>query len=230
MSYRGKKLLKIMQNANNYNNFVINLILKSIVDKNFKTLDFGAGYGFFANLLRKSGVSNIKCVEIDEELSEHCKNLDFFVFKNLHDIENNSYDFIYTLNVLEHIRDDKAVLLALKAKLKKEGKIFIYVPAFKLLYSSFDKKIRHCRRYKKEDLIPFLENNGFEILNAKYVDSFGFFLALIYKFINKNDGEINMLSVKIFDKILFPVGRIFDKIIFEKFLGKNLIVEAKLIQ
>lgn len=231
MSYRGKKLLKILQNAHNYNNFVVNLILKSMDNKYLNILDFGAGYGFFANLLReKTGgtIKNITCVEIDEELSEHCKNLDFFVFNNLCEIENNSYDFIYTLNVLEHIRDDKAVLLELKAKLKKKGKIFIYVPAFRFLYSSFDLKIRHCRRYKKEDLVPFLKDNGFEILNAKYFDSAGFFLAFIYKFINKNDGEINMLSLKIFDKILFPLGRIFDKIIFENYLGKNLIVEAKL--
>ncbi len=228
MSYRGKKLLKIMQKAQNYNNFVVNLILKSMEIKDKKTLDFGSGYGYFAELLRKKGVGNINCVEIDEELGEHCKSLDFIVFDDLKKIEDDSFDFIYTLNVLEHIEDDKSVLLLLKNKLEKGGKIFIYVPAFQALYSSFDAQIGHFRRYRKNDLVPFLEQNGFELIQAKYVDSFGFLLALIYKIFNKNDGEINMLGLMIFDKILFPLGLIFDKITFGKLFGKNLIVEARL--
>jgi len=232
MSYRGKKLLQIMQKAKNYNNFVVNLILKSMgnpterADK--KILDFGSGYGYFAELLRVKGVANINCVEIDEELNEHCKNLDFIVFEDLNKIDNNSFGFIYTLNVLEHIEEDKAALLLLKSKLDNDGKIFIYVPAFKCLYSSFDKQIGHFRRYRKADLVPFLQQNGFDVLEAKYVDSLGFILALLYKFFNKNDGEINLLGLIIFDKFLFPIGRLFDKITFGRLFGKNLIVEAKI--
>jgi len=228
MSYRGKKLLQIMQKAKNYNNFVVNLLLKSMENKNKKILDFGAGYGYFAQLLKGKGVCNIHCVEIDEELNEHCKNLDFVVFDDLNKIDDKSFEFIYTLNVLEHIEDDKSALLMLKNKLGNSGKIFIYVPAFQVLYSSFDKQIGHFRRYKKDDLVPFLQQNGFEVTQAKYVDSVGFILALIYKFLNKNDGEINLLGLIIFDKILFPVGRVFDRLTFGKLFGKNLIVEAKL--
>ena len=228
MAYPGKELLQIMKNAKNYNNFVVDLLLKSMEKTYLKTLDFGAGCGCFADLLRKNGVCNICCVEIDEELGEHCKNLDFNVFDDLNKIDDNSFDFIYTLNVLEHIEDDKAALLLLKNKLEKDGKLFIYVPAFNLLYSSFDKQIGHFRRYQKEDLVPFLEENGFEIIQAKYADSMGFILALIYKFLNKTDGEINMLGLIIFDRILFPIGLIFDKFSSGKFFGKNLIVEAKL--
>ena len=228
MSYRGKQLLQIMQNAKNYNNFVVNLLLKSMGAKTKKSLDFGSGYGYFAKLLREKGIENINCVEIDEELNEHCKNLDFVVFDDLKKIDDNSFEFIYTLNVLEHVEDDKSALLLLKNKLQSGGKIFIYVPAFQVLYSSFDKQIGHFRRYRKDDLAPFLEQNGFEVTQAKYVDSMGFVLALIYKFINKNDGKINMLGLIVFDKILFPIGRIFDKLTFGKLFGKNLIVEAKL--
>lgn len=215
-----------MQKAKNYNNFIVNMILKSMGDKDGKILDFGSGYGFFADLLRKKGVSDINCVEIDEELNEHCKNLDFIVFEDLNHLENNKFNFIYTLNVLEHIEEDKKALLLLKDKLVKNGKLFIYVPAFQVLYSSFDKEIGHYRRYTKKDLTKFLEENGFEIQTSKYIDSFGFILALIYKFINQNNGEINLLQVVIFDKFLFPIGRIFDKLTRGAFFGKNLIVEA----
>ena len=227
MSYRGKELLRIMQKAQNYNNFVVNLILKSMGDKTKTILDFGSGYGYFAELLRKKGVSDITCVEIDEELNEHCKSLDFIVFKDLDEIENAKFDFIYTLNVLEHIEDDKKALLLLKDKLKENGRLLIYVPAFQMLYSSFDKQIGHCRRYIKEDLTEFLKGNGFEIKTAKYCDSVGFVLALLYKLINKTNGEINSSQMIIFDKILFPIGRIFDRLTKGKLFGKNLIVEAK---
>lgn len=227
MSYRGKELLKVMQNAKNYNNFVVNLLLSSIDDKNQKILDFGAGYGFFASLLREKGVGDISCVEIDEELNEHCKNLDFIVFDDLNKIQDGTFDFIYTLNVLEHIEEDKKALLLLKNKLKKGGKIFIYVPAFNCLYSSFDKQIGHYRRYRKEDLVPFLTENGFEIKKADYVDSIGFALAMLYKFLNKKNGKINLFGLVVFDKILFPIGRLFDCLTKGKLFGKNLIIEAK---
>lgn len=228
MSYRGKELLQIMQKAKNYNNFIVELLLKSLNDKNKKVLDFGAGYGYFAKMLRAKGVSDITCVEIDEELCEQCKSLDFIVFEDLNHLENDCYDFIYTLNVLEHIEDDKKALLLLKEKLHKDGKLLIYVPAFQSLYSSFDKQIGHFRRYKKEDLVGVLEENGYEVLYARYMDSVGFLLALLYKYINKSQGNINSLQVKIFDTILFPIGRIFDKITKGALFGKNLVVEARL--
>jgi SAM-dependent methyltransferase len=227
MSYRGKKLLQIMQKAHNYNNYVVNLLIKSIDNKK-KILDFGAGYGYFAKLLREKKDLNITCIEIDEELNHHCQNLDFTVFEDLEHTDDEKFDFIYSLNVLEHIENDKEILLLLKNKLNENGKIFIYVPAFKILYSSFDKKIGHFRRYRKKDLTSFLSQNGFEILNAKYIDSFGFFLALAYKIFNIGEGEINLFQVFIFDKFLFPLSLLLDKVTFGLFFGKNLVVEAVL--
>lgn len=151
-----------MQDAKNYNEHIINLLLNSLSNKEASVLDFGAGYGFFANMLRERGVKNIDCVEIDEELKEHCEDLDFTVFNDLGHIDEKKCDFIYTLNVLEHIKNDKKVILNLKSKLKDNGKLFIYVPAFQLLYSNFDKEIGHCRRYTKNKIIKFMKENGFE--------------------------------------------------------------------
>lgn len=229
MSYRGKKILQLMQKAKNYNNFIVDMIYDSIGSKDKHCLDFGAGYGYFASLLREKGIPDITCVEIDEELNKCCKNFDFIVFDDLNQLENNKFDFIYTLNVLEHIEDDKKAILLLKDKLKQNGKLFIYVPAFQILYSSYDKQIGHYRRYAKSDLTDFLTQNGFKIQTSKYIDSFGFILALLYKFINRKDGELNLIQVVIFDKFLFPIGNFFDKLTNGMFFGKNLIIEASLV-
>ena len=228
MSYKGKKLLRLMRKARNYNNFIVDMILKSMENQGKNCLDFGSGYGYFAQLLRRKGGCNITCVEIDEMFSDRCKKLDFEVYDDLDKLENNQFDFVYTLNVLEHIEDDKKTLLLLKNKLNKNGKLFIFVPAFQILYSSFDKQIGHYRRYVKSDLVGFLEENNFEIKTSKYMDSFGFVLALGYKLFNIKNGEINLFQILVFDKILFPIGRIFDRLTMGKLFGKNLIIEAKL--
>jgi len=228
MSYRGKELLRIMKKAQNYNTFVANTIITSMADKNKKVLDFGAGYGFFAELLRKKGVSRITCIEIDEELNEHCKNLDFIVFNDLNALEPKSFDFIYSLNVLEHIEEDEKTLSLLKDKLNENGKILIYVPAFQCLYSSFDKQIGHYRRYEKKTFTLMLEAVGFDVQSAKYIDSVGFMLAFLYKLINKKDGQISSIQIEFFDKLLFPISRIIDILTRGSLFGKNLIVEARL--
>ena len=231
MSYLGKDLLQIMQIAKNYNKYIVNLIIKSAGKQNIETkkiLDFGSGYGFFANLVRKQGAKNIQCVEIDEELKNHCKSLDFEVFSDLDKVEDNQFDFIYTLNVLEHVEDDEKALIELKNKLKRDGKIFIYVPACQILYSTFDKKIGHHRRYCKNKLPKMLEDIGFTLNYVKYADSVGFLLALLYRILRIEDGKITPAQMKIFDTLLFPISRLLDKITLGKLFGKNLIIEAEL--
>lgn len=226
-AYGGKEFLKIMQKADNYNNFIIKTLLNSLQDKNKKVLDFGSGSGHFAELLRAKGVKDLTCVEIDKEFCERSRKLGFKVFEDLNEIDDSGYDFIYSLNVLEHIEEDKKSLLLLKNKLNKNGKLLIYVPAFPSLYSSFDKQIGHLRRYRKEDLVDFLQENDFKVLNAKYTDSIGFLLAHLYKHLSKNQGIINSLQVRIFDKLLFPIGKVFDKVTKGTLFGKNLIIEAQ---
>lgn len=52
-------------------------------------------------------------------------------------------------------------------------------------------------------------------------------LVLLYKLMD-NSGEINPLSLKIYDKYLFPISMMMDKITFGKLIGKNLMIVARL--
>ena len=105
---------------------------------------------------------------------------------------------IYTLNVLEHIEDDAQSLKILHSKLAPEGKIFIYVPAFMLLYSDFDKKIGHFRRYVKADLRNKLVAAGFKIERGEYVDSGGFFAWMLLKLVGRNNSEPDRAMIKLY--------------------------------
>ena len=54
--------------------------------------------------------------------------MDFRTFKDINEIADNSFEFIFAMNVLEHIEDDRAMLCRLGEKLKKGGKLLVYVP------------------------------------------------------------------------------------------------------
>ena len=130
--------------------------------------------------------------------------------------------------MLEHIDNDTEILLKLNKKMMPNGVLCIYVPAFPILFSIFDKSIGHFRRYRKKDLIYKLEKTGFEILKADYVDSLGFLLVLVLKFSNliKKTVESDK-SFSIYDRFGFPISRILDRLGGKFLFGKNILVVAR---
>ena len=221
--YTGVEELDVMRLAKNYNYFLLSLVLKSAGEvKNL--VDFGAGTGTFALELRQKG-KFVTCIESDAGLRERLKSNDFVVFENFERIQDNSADFVYSLNVFEHIEDDQFVMNELYKRLKPGGRAFIYLPAFQVLYSSMDKKVGHYRRYNKKMLSKLVKDAGFKINDLRYTDSVGFFVSLLYKYIGNDIGDINPKALMIFDKFLFPINRVSD-LVFGRFLGKNVFVEV----
>ena len=102
----------------------------------------------------------------------------------------------------------------------------IYVPANQILFSALDEKVGHHRRYSKKSLISLFTSENLEIKNIEYVDSVGFFAALIYKTFGNSNGNLSVKSVKIYDRFVFPLSRWIDKFT-NSFLGKNLLIEVK---
>ncbi|OAV67579.1 bifunctional 3-demethylubiquinone-9 3-methyltransferase/ 2-octaprenyl-6-hydroxy phenol methylase [Bacteroidales bacterium Barb6] len=224
--YTGTDLLELMQKAVNYNAFLASLILKQQVPTSGKILDIGAGIGLFAGTIRENGY-NVHCLEPDLFQANLLKGSRFEVSTNINELADGSFDFIYALNVLEHIENDREELLLWAKKLKKGGKLLIYVPAFHLLYSSMDKKVGHFRRYRKKDLTEKIIHAGLvPVCNAKYADSLGFFVTLLYKLINKSDGDVNENSLIFYDRVLFPLSRLGD-FFFNRLFGKNVFIIAE---
>jgi hypothetical protein len=127
--------------------------------------------------------------------------------------------------VLEHIENDHDAVSTLGAILKPSGSLLLYVPAYQLLFSSMDRKVGHFRRYRRNQLIRLVEANGFTVKRAEYVDSLGFLAALLYKLVDKGEGQINRTSLVLFDRFVFPLSRLCDRI-FRLWFGKNLMVYA----
>ena len=223
-AYNGSDNLKIMAEAKNYNRFLIKQIIKYHLNDNVM-LDFGAGLGSFSLPLIKMGV-RILCIEPDPKLSEKLIKHGLKVFSCIDNITDEFIDYVFMLNVLEHIKDDVGILKNLYNRIESNGTLFLYVPAFNILFSSMDRKVGHLRRYTKSSLIPLVQEAGFIVQKAVYVDSIGFGISLLYKFFGTPKGDLNPSEIKFYDSVIFPVSRFFDRLFLQNFLGKNLLVIA----
>lgn len=143
----------------------------------------------------------------------------------LDEVPDASMDFIYSLNVLEHLEDDAGALRNLHSKLRPNGTFFLYVPAFDVLFSSMDQKVGHFRRYGKGPLRALMEAVGFVVDKAVYADSLGFPISILYKVIGSRHGDLNPRTIRMYDRMIFPVSLVLDRV-FRRFLGKNLMVVA----
>ena len=157
LEYTGTDNLEVMQKAENYNGFLVSLIMLQQPPIAGKMLDIGAGIGLFAEAILQKGY-NIHCVEPDARQASVLESKGLTVNASIDEIADESFDFIYAFNVLEHIENDRQELGLWAKKLKQGGKLLIYVPAFNLLYSSMDKKVGHFRRYRRRQLSRMVVN------------------------------------------------------------------------
>jgi len=225
VQYPGTELLDNLEYATNYNDFIHRFLVK--YSKECQTiLDYGAGTGYFAQRNRKIG-KKVTCLEVDQTLCERLEKEKFEVIQQLS--LKNHFDFVYSLNVLEHVENDKEILKVIWDSLKDKGGLFLYLPAFPILFSSMDKKVNHLRRYNKKHLIKLVKEQGFEICLCRYADSLGFFITLLYKIGGSKTGEISKTQILIYDKVVFPISKAIDMIV-SRFLGKNIVLYAKKIQ
>lgn len=223
LKYTGVDILHALEEATNYNALLVDLVLRS-ADGRRRMLDFGAGIGTFAKLLRTQG-NDIVCVEFDAYLASALARQGFPTFRTLDEVRNGSFEFIFALNVLEHIEDDRTVLESLGAKLTKNGRLLVYVPAFQCLWTSMDDKVKHYRRYRRTDLASLTHSAGLSVRESRYMDSLGFFATLAFKILANEPGHLSPRAVRLYDRFLVPLSRILDSFVGRLF-GKNVYVVA----
>lgn len=220
-------LLKGEEDLKNYNSWIVNKFIKNAPEqKDLKVMDFGAGVATLAEIYFRSTGIKPECVELDPAQREIIEQRGYKAHSGLDQL-TGKYDLIYTSNVLEHIEDDVKTLVSIKSKLSKTGTLVIFVPAFKVLWSSMDDRVGHCRRYSKVMLAEKLAASGYTIKFIRYCDSVGFALTLLFKYIGNKSGEPSSASLRVFDIFLLPISKLVDVLIFGIF-GKNLIAIASL--
>jgi SAM-dependent methyltransferase len=222
--YTGTENLEVMKEARNYNRFLIDMVAR-LARPGDRIVDFGAGIGTFALPMAEQG-HGVVCIEPDRAQSGRLAAQGLEVLPDIAVLPDDSVDYLYTLNVLEHIADDGAAVALFQRKLKPGGRLLVYVPAFQILFSSMDRKVGHCRRYRRGGLVRLLKANGFTIERARYADCIGFAAALVYKLLDRGTGKIDKTPLIVYDRFLFPPSRALDRLL-GRCLGKNLCVIAR---
>jgi SAM-dependent methyltransferase len=83
------------------------------------------------------------------------------------------FDSVVMINTLEHIPDDVAAVRSMAGHLRPGGRLVVYVPALNGLYSDFDRKVGHCRRYSKPMLRAVMGEAGLAVAELRYVNLLG---------------------------------------------------------
>jgi SAM-dependent methyltransferase len=222
--YTGTDNLEVMTEAVNYNRFLVDLVVASARPGD-RIVDMGAGIGTFATEVAARGYS-VLCMEPDPGQAATIANGGLAVVTSVDAIEDGSVDYVYSLNVLEHIEHDEAALSSWSRKLKPDGRMLVYVPAFQSIYSSMDEKVGHFRRYTCRELESKATAAGLRCESSRYADCLGYLAALAYKWFGSDRGDIDRKAVVIYDRFVFPLSRVCDVACGHVF-GKNAVLLAR---
>jgi 2-polyprenyl-3-methyl-5-hydroxy-6-metoxy-1,4-benzoquinol methylase len=197
---------------------ITNNILKYL-PKNSKAADFGGGSGDIAHHRQNIGYDISLCDCFEEGLkiaqSKGVKNL----YKvDINDIPfSEHFDAVCAFDVIEHFENDSAILREFNKSLKKNGIIFITVPAHPWLWGKNDSLGGHFRRYNRKAMIKLLTETGFEPLTVKHFFVFTLPLLFVRKLLDKFKTNINKPEEikinKIINNILKFITRIENKIL-----------------
>ncbi|MGH1541649.1 MAG: class I SAM-dependent methyltransferase [Arenicella sp.] len=195
--------------------------------------EVGAGQGNLTSQLLNESISSLTSFEPSDAMHVKLKQKfnDAESFAAIHGTINprdSSYEGAFNsmvyINVLEHIEDDRKELEEVHRCLQDNGFLLIYVPALRWLYSDFDKRIGHYRRYHKNELIELVQNVSFKIIQARYVDISGiipWYVAMVV--LKKN---LNPFTVMLYDSLVFPVSKSLESVVTPP-IGKNILLIAQ---
>lgn len=135
-------------------------------------LDVGCGTG--ANLEMLSQFGEAEGVDVSAEALSFCEARGLMTVKQgaaeALPYEDNSFDLVTGLDVVEHLDDDVAGLREMRRVLRRDGRALLFVPAFMFLWGVQDDVSNHRRRYTLKGLKRVVREAGFEIERATYVN------------------------------------------------------------
>lgn len=189
-------------------------------------LEIGCSGGPLLEFLKGQGFRNLRGIDVNNEAVEICRQKGIDKVCLADGIEtgfkDKAFDIIIASDVLEHIeREDKAISEWYRI-LKPGGKLIVFVPAFKFLWSKHDEVNCHYRRYRRYGLLQILKISGFNIERSSYWNVSLFFPIAIVRLFQKllpvdrhklkdHLQEMNSLINKIFEYILRLENKLLSK-------------------
>ena len=145
-------------------------------------LDFGCGNGMFLLYLQSQGHA-LSLAGYDPFMPDIDLGRKIRFYRELDAKHWGRYDYVSALDVIEHVKDDVALLLQMKKLLSSDGMLLLTVPIHQFLYSLHDAALGHYRRYHKRDLWTVLSHAGFSVEHWGHAYAFLVIPALLVKYI-----------------------------------------------
>lgn len=175
-------------------------------------LDFGAGNAHISRTFKRElgDDSIIFCLEPNPLCKGLYEKYGLIQIKNIEDLPNE-INFIYMIEVIEHLEDPTATLLKLKSCLTKDGTLFISTP----LGSSKEKSTNaydtpsHLHFFSHQSLNLTFSKAGFKTIEYKlYPEMYPISKNPIVRIFKKIKFKVKQLinSIKKIDKITHLVG------------------------
>ena len=203
------------------NKLVKDLIKRFIRKKSLKILDLGCGTGGVLTALKSLG--SIYALDktnqaLTKAKSRGIKNLTRHNLDNLPlPFKKNQFDLILTLDVLEHLRNPETTIIDIKRILKPSGYLIITVPAYKYLFSYWDKMVGHKTRYSQKGVTRLVRKTGFKVKFSSYFHLIIFIPAVIVRLFKAKTARkytSDFIPVpKVLNSFLILISRIESKII-----------------
>jgi SAM-dependent methyltransferase len=137
-----------------------------------RILDVGCGTG--ANLEMLSQFGQAEGVDVSPEALEFCRrrglgSVNQGAAESL-PYDDESFDLVTGLDVVEHLDDDVAGLNEMRRVLRPGGRALLFVPAFMFLWGVQDDISHHRRRYTLPELRGRVERAGLIVERASYAN------------------------------------------------------------
>ncbi len=165
-------------------------------------LDVGCGMGLMLDVLDNYGDSygmDMEPVAVEYCRSRLTPNQSFRIqqgyFPDNIPFEDNYFDTIIALDVLEHIEDDEGSMCKIRDLLTTDGVLIATVPALMSMWSYNDVLNHHYRRYEFEELKDKIIRSGFKIEKISFYNSKLFVIAYAVRKL-KNALHIESSDVK----------------------------------
>lgn len=217
-----------MEFANNYYQWILESFRPYIKNN---VLEIGTGQGNLKNHI--SWVNSYVSLDVDPKVIHRAQERDpdgnYLLADiadpiNLKPLKELNIDTILCINVLEHIKDDRAAVQNMLRILINGGNLLLFVPAFPYLYSIIDQLAGHYRRYTKKSiksLFSDLRGEWKEIKFFNFIGGIGWGVNKWIKTEKLNHPCINK-QVEIFNGYFVVPSKFLD-LFTNKFFGQSLL-------